>query len=366
MARGSCSSSPAPSAAPESPGGASPRRPWSGPRRSRTTSRTGPREFGIRVGDAEVDFAAVMARVRRIIDEGTALLRAAARGAWRRARPRARRASSRRTSSRRRDLRLTFAHALVATGSRPRALDVPGADRVPTVTSDDLMHVDGAAGSSRLRRRRRRLARVRPGVPPTGRRGDDRPARARTSRTARTRSSATCSRRTSRRRAFASSRARASSPSSSSTAGPPCSVRGGTRVVGDTILLAVGRQPVVDGLGLDEAGIAHDRGRRRRRPPPADDRAARLLRRRRRRRDDVHARRRPTRRRTRSRTCSTGPSTRARLPDDAARDLHRPRARGGRAHRARGPARQATTSRCAAPMSARAARRARSATGAAA
>jgi pyruvate/2-oxoglutarate dehydrogenase complex dihydrolipoamide dehydrogenase (E3) component len=33
---------------------------------------------------------------------------------------------------------------------------------------------------------------------------------------------------------------------------------GGTRVVGDTVLLAVGRAPVVDGLGLEHAGIAHD------------------------------------------------------------------------------------------------------------
>jgi pyruvate/2-oxoglutarate dehydrogenase complex dihydrolipoamide dehydrogenase (E3) component len=32
----------------------------------------------------------------------------------------------------------------------------------------------------------------------------------------------------------------------------------GSRVVGDTILLAVGREPVLDGLGLDEVGIAHD------------------------------------------------------------------------------------------------------------
>jgi pyruvate/2-oxoglutarate dehydrogenase complex dihydrolipoamide dehydrogenase (E3) component len=37
------------------------------------------------------------------------------------------------------DMRVMFRHALVATGSRPRRLEVPGADTVPTVTSDDLL-----------------------------------------------------------------------------------------------------------------------------------------------------------------------------------------------------------------------------------
>ena len=45
-----------------------------------------------------------------------------------------------------RPLRIPFAHALIATGACPRALDIPGADIVPTVTSDDLMHVTELPG----------------------------------------------------------------------------------------------------------------------------------------------------------------------------------------------------------------------------
>ena len=116
-----------------------------------------------------------MARVRRIIDEGAAyyerlleergveLVRAPARFVA----PDALEAD---------DLRITFAHALVATGSRPARAHGsgrrPGSDR--DERRPDARH--RAAGSSRLRRRRRRLARVRPGLPATGRRGDDRPA----------------------------------------------------------------------------------------------------------------------------------------------------------------------------------------------
>ena len=93
----------------------------------------------------EIDFASVMTRVRRIIDEGAAyyerlleergveLVRSPARFVA----PDTLEAE---------DLRIAFTHALVATGSRPRPLTVPGADRVPTVTSDDLMHVTALPG----------------------------------------------------------------------------------------------------------------------------------------------------------------------------------------------------------------------------
>ena len=86
-----------------------------------------------------------MERVRRVIEEGTAhyerlledrgveLVRAPARFV-----------SANELEAR--DLRLPFTHALVATGSRPRRLDVPGAAEVPTVTSDDLLHATELPG----------------------------------------------------------------------------------------------------------------------------------------------------------------------------------------------------------------------------
>ena len=196
-----------------------------------------------------------MTRVRRIIDEGAAYYERlleergveVVRSAARFVAPDALEAD---------DLRIAFAHALVATGSRPRALAVPGADRVPTVTSDDLMHVTelpdhlvcvgaGAVSLEFAQAYRRLGAEV-----TIVQRGDhlahgedeelgdllkayleEEGVRVLTS----------------------------SCVESLELVGgrPAVLCAGGTRVVGDTILLAVGRQPVVDGLGLEEAGIAH-------------------------------------------------------------------------------------------------------------
>ena len=205
--------------------------------------------------DAEIDFAAVMARVRRIIDEGAAyyerlleergveLVRSPARFVA----PDALEAE---------DLRIAFAHALVATGSRPRALTVPGADRVPTVTSDDLMHVTelpghlvcvgaGAVSLEFAQAYRRLGAQVT--IVQRGEHlahGEDEELG-------------------DLLKAYLEEegvRVLTSScvESLELVDGRPAVLcAGGTRVVGDTILLAVGRQPVVDGLGLEEAGIAH-------------------------------------------------------------------------------------------------------------
>jgi pyruvate/2-oxoglutarate dehydrogenase complex dihydrolipoamide dehydrogenase (E3) component len=87
----------------------------------------------------EVDFAAVMARVRRVIDDGIAfyereierdegitLFRGHARFAGEHA-------------LECEGETVEFEHALVATGARPRIPDLPGLDRVPFATSDDLL-----------------------------------------------------------------------------------------------------------------------------------------------------------------------------------------------------------------------------------
>ena len=213
-------------------------------------------EFGIRVRDAEVDFAAVMARVRRVIEEGTVhyerlledrgveLVRAPARFV-----------SANELEAP--DLRLPFTHALVATGSRPRRLDVRGADGVPTVTSDDLMHVTELPGhlvcvgagavSLEFAQAYRRLgaevtivqrgAHLAHGEDPEL--GDLLKAYLEEEGV----------------RVLTSSCVEALELVDGR---PAVLATGGTRVVGDAVLLAVGRAPVVDGLGLEQAGIAHD------------------------------------------------------------------------------------------------------------
>ena len=105
---------------------------------------------------------------------------------------------------------------------------------------------------------------------------------------------------------------------------------GGSRVVGDQILLAVGRDPVVDGLGLDEVGIAHGR-RDRHGPPPrttlphvysvGDAKGGMMF-------THVATYEAPYA----VANMLDGADARARLPHDAAGDLHGPRARGRRPH----------------------------------
>ena len=87
----------------------------------------------------KVDFTAVMARVQRVIDEGvafyehqierdpgTTLFRGHARFV-----------DEHRIECDGRTVE--FEHALIATGARPRVPDLPGLDRVPYATSDDLL-----------------------------------------------------------------------------------------------------------------------------------------------------------------------------------------------------------------------------------
>ena len=198
-----------------------------------------------------------MARVRRVIDEGVDYYeRLLVERGVDLVRLPARFVSSHELEAG--DLRIAFSHAVIATGARPRRLALPGADVVPTVTSDDLMFatelpghlvcVGAGAVSLEFAQAYRRLGAevtiVQRGDAPRARRGRGarRPAQGvprggggpRADGLAR--GGARARRRAARRRC----------------------ARGGNRVVGDLVLLGVGREPVTDGLGLDEVGIAYD------------------------------------------------------------------------------------------------------------
>ncbi len=154
------------------------------------------------------------------------------------------------------EIRVRFAHALIATGARPRALDVSGAETVPTVTSDDLMHatelpghvvcVGAGAVSLEFAQAYRRLGAevtiVQRGAHLAH--GEDEELgdllKAYLEQEGVQVLTSSCV----DRLELVDGR-------------PAVGCTGGTRVVGDQILLAVGREPVVEGLGLEEVGIAH-------------------------------------------------------------------------------------------------------------
>ncbi len=204
--------------------------------------------------DAEVDFAAVMARVRRVIDDGTAHYeRLLAERGVELVRTPARFVSP--TELEAGDVRIAFAHALIATGSRPRRLEVPGAESVPTVTSDDLMHVTELPGhlvcvgagavslefAQAYRRLGAEVTIVQRGAHLAHGEDEELGDLLKAYLEEEGVSVLTSSR----------------VDSLELVDGRPAVVgAGGTRVVGDMVLLAVGRQPVVDGLGLEDVGIA--------------------------------------------------------------------------------------------------------------
>jgi mercuric reductase len=99
-------------------------------------------EFGIRVGSVEIDFAAVMGRVRDIIDRGS-------RGAqgWLESLPGveliAGEAAFESPTAVRVDGRvLTAPRVIVASGAEPSVVPIPGLAGTPHMTSDDLLAVD--------------------------------------------------------------------------------------------------------------------------------------------------------------------------------------------------------------------------------
>ena len=96
-------------------------------------------EFGIRVRDVEVDFAAVMDRVRGIIDRGERGARGwleslagleLIQGEARLEGPRAVRVGGR---------VVTAANIIIASGAEPGVVPIPGLDRTPFMTSDDVL-----------------------------------------------------------------------------------------------------------------------------------------------------------------------------------------------------------------------------------
>jgi pyruvate/2-oxoglutarate dehydrogenase complex dihydrolipoamide dehydrogenase (E3) component len=98
-------------------------------------------EFGIRVGDVEVDFAAVMERVRGIIERGSNATRSYLEsleglelvlGEARLDGPAAVRVDGRRLEAKR---------ILIATGAEPRRPPIPGLASVPHLTSDDVLEL---------------------------------------------------------------------------------------------------------------------------------------------------------------------------------------------------------------------------------
>jgi pyruvate/2-oxoglutarate dehydrogenase complex dihydrolipoamide dehydrogenase (E3) component len=154
------------------------------------------------------------------------------------------------------DIRMRFRNALIATGAQPRALDVPGADAVPTVTSDDLMHatelpghlvcVGAGAVSLEFAQAYRRLGAdvtiVQRG--PHLAHGEDEELGDLLKAYLEEEGISVLTGSAVERLELVDGR-------------PEAVCSGGSRVAGDQILLAVGRAPVVDGLGLEAAGIAH-------------------------------------------------------------------------------------------------------------
>jgi pyruvate/2-oxoglutarate dehydrogenase complex dihydrolipoamide dehydrogenase (E3) component len=155
------------------------------------------------------------------------------------------------------DLRVAFAHALIATGATPRRLEVPGSDDVPTVTSDDLMFatelpghlvcVGAGAVSLEFAQAYRRLGAevtiVQRGAHLAH--GEDEELgdllKAYLEEEGLT--------------VLTSSRVEALELVDGR---PAVASAGGNRVVGDLVLMGVGREPVTDSLGLDDIGIAYD------------------------------------------------------------------------------------------------------------
>ena len=155
------------------------------------------------------------------------------------------------------DLRIAFSHAVIATGARPRKLALPGADTVPTVTSDDLMFatelprhlvcVGAGAVSLEFAQAYRRLG-AEVTVVQRGSHlahGEDEELGDLL------------------KAYFEEEGIRVLTDSRVDAlelvdGRPEVLCRGGNRVVGDLVLLGVGRDPITDGLGLDEVGIAYD------------------------------------------------------------------------------------------------------------
>jgi pyruvate/2-oxoglutarate dehydrogenase complex dihydrolipoamide dehydrogenase (E3) component len=212
------------------------------------------------VGEVEVDFAAVMARVRRVIDEGVAYYdRLLVERGVDLVRARARFTGPHEVEAG--DMRIAFRNALIATGSRAQRLLVPGAESVPTVTSDDLLAADwttrpehlvcvgaGAVSLEFAQAYRRLGAAVT--IVQRGEHlahGEDEELGDLLKAYLEEEGVQVLTGSPVERLGLVDGR-------------PAVLCAGGNRVMGDAILTAVGRVPVVEGLGLDELGIEHGPG----------------------------------------------------------------------------------------------------------
>ncbi len=202
-----------------------------------------------------------MARVRHVIDEGSDYYeRLLAERGVDLVRARARLVGPHEVEAG--DMRVTFRHALVATGSRVKRLEVPGADTVPTVTSDDLLAagwatlpghlvcVGAGAVSLEFAQAYRRLGAdvtiVQRGEHLAH--GEDEELGDLLKAYLEEEGVAVLTGSAVERLELVDGR-------------PAVACAGGNRVVGDVILTAVGRAPNVEGLGLEELGIATAEGR---------------------------------------------------------------------------------------------------------
>jgi pyruvate/2-oxoglutarate dehydrogenase complex dihydrolipoamide dehydrogenase (E3) component len=206
----------------------------------------------------EVDFPAVMARVRRVIDDGAVFYESllVERGIDIVRAP-ARFATTNELDAG--DMRIHFRQALIATGARARRLTFPGSETVPTVTSDDLLAegwtelpghlvcVGAGAVSLEFAQAYRRL-----GADVTIVQRGEHLAHGEDEELG------------DLLKAYLEEegiRVLTGSPVERLElvdGRPAVACAGGNRVVGDVILTAVGRAPVVDDLGLAEAGIAYE------------------------------------------------------------------------------------------------------------
>lgn len=207
----------------------------------------------------EVDFAAVMARVRRVIDDGIAFYEHAIErdeGATL-FRGRARFVSEHALECN--GANVEFDHALIATGARPTVPAIPGLDHVPFATSDDLLRatelpahlvaLGAGAVSLEFAQAYRRL-------------GGDVTVVLRGDRLARGEDAElTALLATYLEEEGVQIQAGVAPARVELDAGrPSVLLADGRRVTGDRLLIGLGRTPDVDGLGLDEAGVAFGPG----------------------------------------------------------------------------------------------------------
>lgn len=203
-----------------------------------------------------MDFAAVMARVRRVIDEGTDFYE---RAIERDEGTTLFRGRARFTSEHTLECAgetVEFGHALVATGARPTVPPIPGLERVPFATSDDLLQATDLPGhlvalgagavSLEFAQAYRRF-------------GADVTIVLRGSRVA-TGEDAELTELLGRYLEEEGIVLRSGEPPVRVELDDnrPCVVlANGDRVSGDTLLVGLGRTPEVVGLGLDDVGIEH-------------------------------------------------------------------------------------------------------------